>query len=108
MPTLLNKTSQFEQIASAHSVELYNKAKAAADAYQTLSQYNFEGVGALSAHSWTDPTGNVYSFTAGGSEIVFNSTAYSSLSSADKKLFFVYLNKFIVECMKQYDIDYNL
>jgi hypothetical protein len=108
MAAPVNQTSQYQQIANAHSVELYNKAKAAEDAYLTLSQYDFEGVGLLSAHSWTDPTGNVYSFTSGGGEIVFNSTVYSSLTSAEKRLFFVYLDKFIVECMKQYDIDYNL
>jgi hypothetical protein len=108
MAAPINQTSQYQQIANAHSVELYNKAKAAEDAFQTLSQYNFEGIGTLSAHSWTDPTGNVYSYTAGGSEIVFNSTAYSSLTSADKRLFFVYLDRFIVECLKQYDLDYNL
>jgi hypothetical protein len=103
-----NKTSQYQQIANAHSVELYNKAKAAQDAYQTLAQYDFEGTGFLSGHTWTDPTGNIYTYNNGAGEITFNSTVYSSLSSADKKLFFVYLKKFIVECLKKYDLDYNL
>jgi hypothetical protein len=108
MAAPLNQTSQYQQIANAHTVELLNKAKAASDAYQALSQYNFEGYGTLAAHSWTDPTGHVYAFTAGSGEITWDGTAYSSLGSDDKKLFFVYLKKFIIESMKRYDKDVGL
>ena len=103
-----NKSSQYHQITDAHSVELLNKAKAADDAYQALVTYDFGGTGVLSAHTWTDPTGHVYDFTTGSGEIRWDGTFYSNLNPSDKKLFFVYLRKFIVECMKRYDVDYNL
>jgi len=108
MAAPLNKSSEYFQITQAHSVELLNKNKMAEDAYQAIEQYNFEGTGTLSSHSWTDPTGRVYSYTSGAGEISFDGTAYSSLNPINKRAFFVYLKKFISQCMKRYDEEYNL
>lgn len=80
----------------------------AEDAYQVIAQYDFEGNGTLSGHSWTDPTGRVYNFTTGAGEITLDTVPYSGLNPADKKAFFLYLNKFVIECMNRYDIEYNL
>jgi len=109
MPAPLNKTSQYQQIANAHSVELYNKAKAADDAYQTVLQYDFEGLGLMpSPINWTAPTGVVFTFDSSSSELQYASTVYSSLTSAQKREFFQYLPKFITVCMKAYDDFYSL
>jgi hypothetical protein len=109
MPATLNQTSQYQQIANAHSVELYNKAKAAEDAYVTLSQYDFEGLGSMpSPIDWTAPTGVVFTFDNSAGELQYASTPYSSLTSAQKREFFLYLPKFITVCMKAYDDFYSL
>jgi hypothetical protein len=108
MAALINRTSRSQQIAEAHTVQLLNKAKMADDAYITLVQYDFNGAGQLTSHSWTDPTGNTYEFTSGAGEIRFNSTGYGSLNPNDKKLFFRYLNKFVFQFLKKYDEDFNL
>jgi hypothetical protein len=109
MPAPLNKTSQYQQIANAHSVELYNKAKAADDAYQTVLQYDFEGLGSMPTPiDWTAPTGVVFRFDSSVGELQYASTPYSSLTSAQKREFFQYLPKFIAVCMNAYDINYNL
>jgi hypothetical protein len=106
-----DKSSRAVQITQAHTIELLNKTKRANDAYFALAQYDFNGIGVFAAAApfdWTDPVGNVYRFSNGAGEILLNGNAYSALSSADKQQFFMYLDKFIVACMKQYDIDYNL
>ena len=109
MAAPVNQTSQYQQIANAHSVELYNKAKAAEDAYQTLAQYDFEGVGSMpSPITWTAPTGVVFQFDSSAGELQYASTTYSSLTPAQKREFFQYLPKFITVCMKTYDDTYNL
>lgn len=109
MAAPVNQTSQYQQIANAHSVELYNKAKAAEDAFQTLVQYNFEGLGLMpSPINWTAPTGVVFTFDSSSSELQYASTVYSSLTSAQKREFFQYLPKFITVCMKAYDDFYSL
>jgi hypothetical protein len=109
MAAPINQTSQYQQIANAHSVELYNKAKAAEDAFQTLVQYNFEGLGLMpSPINWTAPTGVVFTFDSSSSELQYASTVYSSLTSAQKREFFQYLPKFITVCMKAYDDFYSL
>jgi hypothetical protein len=109
MPATLNQKSQYQQIANAHSVELYNKTKAAEDAYLTLALYNFEGVGSMpSPITWTAPTGVVFQFDSSAGELQYASTVYSSLTSAQKREFFQYLPKFITVCMKAYDDFYSL
>ncbi len=102
-----NKTSQFQQIANAHTVQILNKTKAAEDAYTTLTGYDPIGSGVLNSFTWNDPTGNQYVYTNGAGEINFKGSSYSSLSPEDKKLFFLYLKKFVVEAFKEYDKIYN-
>lgn len=111
MAAPVDKSSRAYEITQAHTIELLNKTKRANDAYLALAQYDFEGTGAFATggpFNWTDPLGNVYQFSNGAGEILLNGAAYSALSSADKQQFFMYLDKFIVACMKQYDIDYSL
>jgi hypothetical protein len=109
MAAPVNQTSQYQQIANAHSVELYNKAKAAEDAFQTLAQYDFEGLGLMpSPINWTAPTGVVFTFDSSSSELQYASTGYSSLTSAQKRDFFQYLPKFIQACLDAYDDAYSL
>ena len=109
MAAPVNQTSQYQQIANAHSVELKNKAKAAEDAYLTLSQYNFEGLGSMpSPINWTAPTGVVFTFDSALGELQYASTVYSSLTTAQKREFFQYLPKFIQACLDAYDNAYSL
>ena len=109
MPAILNQTSQYQQIANAHSVELYNKAKAAEDAFQTLVQYNFESVGSMPTPiDWTAPTGVIFRFDSSSTELQYGGTAYSALTPAQKREFFQYLPKFIQFCLETYDDTYSL
>lgn len=106
-----NKSTAYQKIADAHTVELLNKNALAEDAYTTISQYNFNGLGGFATvtpFEWTDPTGKSYRYISGAGELQFESTGYSSLSSGEKQQFFLYLKQFIHACLKQYDIDYNL
>jgi hypothetical protein len=109
MPAILDKTTIEAQILEAHDVELYNKAFRAQNAYEVLKQYDWEGTGAMPTPiSWTAPTGQVFQFDSSASELRYASTAYSSLTPAQKREFFQYLPKFIAVCMKAYDTNYNL
>jgi hypothetical protein len=109
MPAIINEASLEFQIAEAHSVELQNKTFRAQNAYNLLSQYDWQGTGAMpSPINWTAPTGVVFTFDNSSSELQYASTVYSSLTPAQKREFFQYLPKFITVCMKAYDDNYNL
>jgi len=109
MPSILDKTTIEAQILEAHDVELYNKAFRAQNAYEVLNNYDWEGTGSMpSPISWAAPTGFNFDFSSSNSEIHYASTAYSSLTPAQKREFFLYLPKFITVCMKAYDDTYSL
>ena len=105
-----NKTFIEGQIITQHNVDLQNKDQRALYAFVMLSQYDFQGsTGAMpSPITWTAPTGVVFQYDNGAGELQYASTAYSSLTPAQKREFFQYLPKFITICMKTYDDTYNL
>ena len=109
MPAPPNRTTPEARIADSHAVELQNKAQRAAAAYNLIDTYDWNGSGVMpSPIIWTSPTGKDFRFTAGTGELEYDSTVYSSLTSANKREFFQYLPKFITECLKAYDDAYNL
>ena len=109
MPALINRTFVEGQIVDHHEVELQNKSQRAAAAYNLIDTYDWNGTGVMpSPITWTSPTGKDFRFAAGTGELQYDSTAYSSLTPAQKREFFQYLPKFITECLKAYDDNYNL
>ena len=109
MPALINRTFVEGQIVDHHEVELQNKLQRATAAYNLIDTYNWNGLGVMpSSITWTSPTSKAFRFTAGTGELEYDSTAYSSLTPAQKREFFQYLPKFITECLKAYDDAYNL
>jgi hypothetical protein len=106
---IVNEASLESQIAEAHTVELQNKDFRALNAYNVLFNYDFNGLGAMpSPINWTAPTGLIFRYDNGAAELQYDGTTYSSLTPAQKREFFQYLPKFIVQCMKAYDDAYNL
>lgn len=109
MPAIINRTFVEGQIVDHHQVELQNKLQRATSAYNLIDTYDWNGTGAMpSPITWTSPTGKDFRYTSGLGELEYDSTVYSSLSPAQKREFFLYLPKFITECLKAYDDAYNL
>ena len=109
MPAPSTYQSRQKQYTDANA-ELYYKMSVAQQAcYEALDQYNPTSAGAMPDTSYRIPnTNNLVQYTSGGGEIKFNGNNYSSLSPADKKLVFKYLDALTKECLLQYDILYNL
>jgi len=106
---VFNTTTIESQILQAHDVELQNKLNRAQSAFTDLNNYDFNGLGPMPTPiDWTAPTGVVFRFDSSASELQYASTAYSSLTPAQKREFFQYLPKFIAVCMKAYDDTYSL
>jgi hypothetical protein len=103
-----NKTFIEGQIITQHNVDLQNKDQRAQYAFVMLNQYDWQGTGPMPTVVWTAPTGFNFDFNPSNGELVYNSTAYSSLAPDKKREFFQYLPKFIVQCMKAYDDTYSL
>lgn len=109
MPAILDKTTIEAQILEAHDVELYNKAFRAQNAYELLNTYDWEGTGSMPTPiDWTAPTGVVFRYDNSAGELQYASTAYSSLTPAQRRQFFQYLPKFIQACLDAYDNAYSL
>ncbi|NCX93082.1 MAG: hypothetical protein EBX40_00180 [Gammaproteobacteria bacterium] len=104
-----NRTFIEGQMLDQHAVEIQNKAQRAASAYMLLNNYNWNSTGAMpSPISWTAPTTREFRFDNSLSELYYNSTGYSSMTSQEKREFFQYLPKFIQYCLDVYDDTYNL
>ena len=109
MPAIISQTAIEAQMLNAHSVDLQNKAFRAQNAFELLSNYDFNGSGAMPTPiDWTAPTGLVFRYENGAGELQYNGTAYSSLTSAQRRDFFQYLPKFIQACLDAYDNAYSL
>jgi hypothetical protein len=109
MPAPLIYQSRQKQHTDAHA-ELYYKMNIGQQAcYLALEQYNPTGAGTMNSTAYRIPnTNNFVQYTSGGGEIQFNGNNYSSLTPADKKIVFKYLDALTEECLRQYDITYNL
>ena len=108
MAGLLNHTFVEGQIIDQHKVELQNKAQRAQYAYALLNAYDWNGTGPMPAVTWVAPTGFIFYYNNSFGELYYNSTPYSGLPADQKRQFWQYLPKFIVQCMKAYDDTYNL
>ena len=109
MPAIINRTFVEGQIIDHHEVELQNKLQRATSAYNLIDTYDWNGTGVMpSPITWTSPTGKDFRFAAGTGELQYDSTVYSSLTSAQKREFFQYLPKFIQACLDAYDDTYSL
>jgi len=108
MPAPKDKTTIESQMLTQHNVELETKAFRAANAYNLLEQYNWQGTGNIPNFSWTCPLGNDFAFSPGAGEILLDGSPYSTLNSSKKRIFFQYLPKFIQACLDFYDENYGL
>jgi len=94
-----------------HSVELQTKDNRALTIYNNLSTYDYDPVTAsrpMVNFSWQVPTNNkTIEFNAGAGEMYYEGTAYSSLSSEQKVVFWQWIYKFVAACLKNYDIYYG-
>lgn len=101
-------TSPEKQVIDANDRYLQNYSQRAADAYNYISNYTFPGGSAMVSHTWNAPTGNIFYLDMGAGNIQMDSTPFSSLGTAQKVIFFRYLQKFIGQCLKNYNINYGL
>ena len=104
----IDHTTLEGQILDRHEIELQNKALRAQYAFALLNQYNWNGIGPMPSVVWTAPTGFQFEYNNGYGELYYNTTSYTSLPADQKRQFWQYLPKFIVECLKAYDDTYGL
>lgn len=107
MPSILNIANPEKKVLDANDRYLQNYVVRENNAYTYLSNYNFNGVGVMVNHTWTAPSGNVFAFDT-SSGFSMDATAFSSLTTDKKVIFFRYLQKFVGECIKNYNLNYNL
>ena len=108
MPAILNIASPEKKVLDANDRYLQNYFTRENNAYVYLINYSFGGVGGMVNHTWTAPSGNVFAFDTLGGGFSMDTTAFSSLTTDEKVIFFRYLQKFVGECIKNYNLTYNL
>ena len=109
MPAPLIYQTRQKQYTDANA-EIYYKMLIGQQAcYLALEQYNPTAAGNMPSTRYRIPnTNNTVKFEFGAGEIQLNEIGYSSLTPADKKLVFKYLDALTKECLLNYDILYNL
>jgi hypothetical protein len=111
MPSAILRIKTLTQLDN-HSVELQTKANRVQAIYNCLQSYDYTNSGGsypMPDFDWAIPTNGVsirYRNSIG--EIEYNYNPYSSLSPQDRIVFWKWIDKFIVQCLKNYDINYNL
>lgn len=108
MPAILNIANPEKKVLDANDRYLQNYLTRENNAYQYLINYTFVGGGGMVNHTWTAPSGNVFVFDTSGGGFSMDATAFSSLAVDKKVIFFRYLQKFVGECIKNYNLTYNL
>lgn len=108
MPAPFNTQSPEKKVLDANDRYLQSYFTRENNAYQYLINYTYPGGSAMVSHTWTAPSGNVFSFDVLGGIFLLDSVGFSSLSTSQKVIFFRYLQKFVGECIKNYNITYGL
>ena len=107
MPSILNIANPEKKVLDANDVYLENWFTRENNAYVYLNAYDFNGSSPMVNHTWTAPSGNVFAFDT-SSGFSMDTTAFSSLPTDKKVIFFRYLQKFVGECIKNYNLNYSL
>lgn len=108
MPSILNIANPEKKVLDANDRYLQNYVVRENNSYNYVFNYTFGGVGAMPNHTWTAPSGNVFVFNTSFGQFEMDTTAFSSLTADKKVIFFRYLQKFVGECIKNYNLTYNL
>lgn len=110
MPTILPRIKTLTQLDN-HTVELQTKNNRALAIWNNLSTYDYDPASAthpMPNFTWNIPTNQaVIEYNSGYSEMYYNGTAYSGLTTAQKQQFWQWIDKFIVQAMKNYDKTYG-
>lgn len=108
MPFIVNIANPEKKVLDANDRYLQNYVARENNSYNYVFNYTFGGSGAMPNHTWTAPSGNFFRFDTSFGQFEMDSTAFSSMSANQKKIFFRYLQKFVGECIKNYNETYNL
>lgn len=109
MPAIINQATP--ELIPINANERYIQASQnrAGNAFTLLSNYNYLGTtGPMPDYTWTAPDNNVFNYTLINGELSLNSVLYGSLTTPEKRIFFRYLQKFIGQCLKNYNDAYGL
>lgn len=101
-------TSPEKQVLDANDRYLQNYNQRASDAWDYISNYTFSPGGVMIDYTWTAPTGNIFKLDMTAGNLQLDSTAFNSLNTPQKVIFFRYLQKFIGQCIKNYNQNYSL
>ena len=108
MPSIINSQNPETKVLEKNNQYLQNYAIRAGNAFTLLSNYNFNGSGAMPDFTWVSPNGASFEYININGELSLNSVGFTSLSPPDKRIFFQYLTKFVGECIKNYNETYGL
>lgn len=107
MPAPTNIANPEKKVLDANDRYLQTYFNRENNSYNYLLSYDYDGSSPMVNHTWTAPSGNVFDFdTSGGFSM--DTTPFSSLTTDEKVIFFRYLQKFVGECIKNYNLTYNL
>jgi len=94
-----------------HSVEIQTKDNRAATIYNNLQSYDYDPVTLshpMPGWAYKIPTNQKrIIYEPGAGEMILESTAYSSLPSEDKVIFWQWIDKAIAYALKNYDKNYG-
>lgn len=107
MPAILNTANPEKKVLDANDVYLETWFTRENNAYVYLNAYNFNGSSPMVSHTWTAPSGNVFAFDTLGGGFSMDGSPFSSLPTDKKVIFFRYFQKFVGECVKNYNIYYS-
>lgn len=108
MPAILNIASPEKKVLDANTVYLQTYQNRHDTAFLLLSNYTFPGGGPMLDYNWTASSGNNFNFKQSAGSFEMDSTAFGAMTADQKKIFFHYLSRFIYECIKNYNLNYNL
>lgn len=108
MPAITNIANPEKKVLDANDRYLQNYVVRENNSYTYVLNYDFNGAGAMPNYTWTAPSGNVFQFDTSVGQFQMDSTAFTSMTAPQKKIFFRYLQKFVGECIKNYNLNYNL
>lgn len=108
MPAPANIANPEKKILDANTVYLQTYQNRHDVAYTYLVNYTFPGGGSMPDHNWIAPSGNDFNFKTTSGNFEMDGTAFGAMTADQKKIFFHYLSRFVYECIKNYNLNYNL
>ena len=106
MPSTIPRIKTTTQLDN-HTVEIQTKDNRAATIYNNLSSYDYDPATAshpMVTFAYSIPTnGKLIEYNSGYGEMYYDSTGYSSLTTAQKVIFWQWIDKAIAYGLKNYD-----